>query len=102
MTTDLTGTTAIVTGATGAMGRAIVTRLAEAGADVIATDISDDSATTLMTTAPLDGGRAQPDRRGGTLAGVIGVVVHHWPCPRRPRRHARVLTAPARSPTLFA
>ena len=52
MTNELTGTTAIVTGATGGMGRAITARLAAAGADVIATDLSDAGADDLMAAAP--------------------------------------------------
>jgi NAD(P)-dependent dehydrogenase (short-subunit alcohol dehydrogenase family) len=48
MTIELTGTTAIVTGATGGMGRAITARLAAAGADVIATDLSDAGADALL------------------------------------------------------
>ncbi len=52
MSTDLHGTTAIVTGATGGMGRAITARLAAAGAQVIATDLSDAGADELMATAP--------------------------------------------------
>jgi NAD(P)-dependent dehydrogenase (short-subunit alcohol dehydrogenase family) len=56
MSTDLSGTTAIVTGATGGMGRAITARLAAAGADVIATDLSDAGADALLATTPTDGG----------------------------------------------
>ncbi len=52
MTTDLSGTTAIVTGATGGMGRAITARLAAAGAEVIAADLSDAGADALMAIAP--------------------------------------------------
>jgi NAD(P)-dependent dehydrogenase (short-subunit alcohol dehydrogenase family) len=52
MTIELTGTTAIVTGATGGMGRAITARLAAAGADVIATDLSDAGADALLAAAP--------------------------------------------------
>ncbi len=51
MSTDLTGTTTIVTGATGGMGRAITARLAAAGADVIATDLSDAGADALLAAA---------------------------------------------------
>ena len=54
LNTDLTGTTAIVTGATGGMGRAITARLAHAGAHVIATDLSDADA--LLAAAPGVGG----------------------------------------------
>ena len=48
----VTGTTAIVTGATGGMGRAVTARLAAAGADVIATDLSDAGADALLAAAP--------------------------------------------------
>jgi NAD(P)-dependent dehydrogenase (short-subunit alcohol dehydrogenase family) len=54
--TGLTGTTAIVTGATGGMGRAICARLAGAGAAVIATDLSDAGADALVALASTDGG----------------------------------------------
>jgi glucose 1-dehydrogenase len=56
VTTDLHGTTAIVTGATGGMGRAITARLAQACADVIATDLSDTGADALLATAPAERG----------------------------------------------
>ena len=56
LNTDLTGTTAIVTGATGGMGRAITARLAHAGAHVIATDLSDADADALLAAAPGVGG----------------------------------------------
>ncbi|MEO1061412.1 MAG: glucose 1-dehydrogenase [Actinomycetota bacterium] len=45
---DLTGRAALVTGATGGMGRAITLRLAEAGADVVATDLDDAGADDLL------------------------------------------------------
>jgi len=48
MTTDLTDRTAIVTGATGGMGRAITLALAEAGADVLASDLDDGGADDLL------------------------------------------------------
>ena len=41
MSDELQGRVAIVTGATGGMGRAITRRLADAGADVVATDLTD-------------------------------------------------------------
>lgn len=48
MTADLTGRTAVVTGATGGMGRAITHRLAAAGADVVASDLTDAAANELL------------------------------------------------------
>jgi NAD(P)-dependent dehydrogenase (short-subunit alcohol dehydrogenase family) len=55
-TADLAETTTIVTGATGGMGRAICTRLSDAGAAVIATDLSDAGADALLAGAPTEGG----------------------------------------------
>ena len=52
MSAELTETTAIVTGATGGMGRAITAALAAAGADVIATDLNDAGADALLAAAP--------------------------------------------------
>ena len=46
--TELDGRVAIVTGATGGMGRAITRRLADAGADVMATDLTDRDADALL------------------------------------------------------
>lgn len=45
---SLEGRTAIVTGATGGMGRSIVASLAAAGANVVATDLHDDGADDLL------------------------------------------------------
>jgi glucose 1-dehydrogenase len=53
---DLTDNAVIVTGATGGMGRAITARLAAAGADVVATDLSDAGADALLASAPAGGG----------------------------------------------
>ncbi len=47
---SLAGRAAIVTGATGGMGRAITRRLAGAGADVVATDLTDRGADDLLAT----------------------------------------------------
>lgn len=46
--TDLGGRAAVVTGATGGMGRAIVAALASAGVDVVATDRTDEHADDLL------------------------------------------------------
>lgn len=48
---ELSGRVAVVTGATGGMGRAITRRLAEAGAHVVATDLATDHADDLLSTA---------------------------------------------------
>lgn len=48
MSQDLNGRTAIVTGATGGMGRAITRRLADAGANVMASDLTDRDADDLL------------------------------------------------------
>lgn len=53
--TDLTGTVALVTGATGGIGRATVAALAEAGAKVVATDIAKEAQVSgAALYAPLD------------------------------------------------
>jgi NAD(P)-dependent dehydrogenase (short-subunit alcohol dehydrogenase family) len=49
---DFTGATALVTGATGGMGRAITYALAVSGANVVATDLSDDAGDELVESAP--------------------------------------------------
>jgi NAD(P)-dependent dehydrogenase (short-subunit alcohol dehydrogenase family) len=74
-TTDLSGTTAIVTGATGGMGRAITARFAAAGADVIATDLSDTGADALLATAPADGGSIHFVAGDVSVAGDVAAVV---------------------------
>ena len=48
MTDDLTGRTAVVTGATGGMGTAITRHLAVAGANVVASDLTDGTADELL------------------------------------------------------
>lgn len=45
---DVSGRCAVVTGATGGMGRAIVRHFAEAGIDVVATDVADGGADELL------------------------------------------------------
>jgi glucose 1-dehydrogenase len=78
MTTDLAGRTAVVTGATGGMGRAITLSLAAAGADVIATDVADGSADALLAAAP-DGGSIEFVRAdvgvGDEVAGVVAAAL---------------------------
>ena len=51
MTAELEGRAAVVTGATGGMGRAIVRRLAEAGCSVVACDLSEDRAGEVLADA---------------------------------------------------
>jgi len=51
MNSNFPGTTAIVTGATGGMGRAIASRLSAEGVNVIATDVSDRGADELLAAA---------------------------------------------------
>ena len=75
MTTDLTGATAIVTGATGGMGRAIVARLAAAGADVIATDLSDTHADELVAAAADGAGSVHFVRADVSVADEVAGVV---------------------------
>lgn len=79
MTTDLSGTTAIVTGATGGMGRAVTARLAQAGADVIATDLADSGADALLAAAPADGGSIHFVRadvsNGDEVAAVVATAL---------------------------
>ncbi len=56
VTYDLTGKVAVVTGATGGMGRAITLALADAGANVVASDINDAAGSSLVdSTADLSG-----------------------------------------------
>lgn len=75
MNTDLTGTTAIVTGATGGMGRAITLRLASAGAVVVATDLSDAGADALLAAAPDAGGSIHFVRGDVSVGDDVAAVV---------------------------
>ena len=75
MSTDLHGTTAIVTGADGGMGRAVTARLAAAGADVIATDLSDAGADELLAAAPSDRGSLHFVRADVSVGSEIAAVV---------------------------
>ena len=76
---DLTGRTAIVTGAGGDIGRAIATELAAAGASVIACDID---RTAAETTAESVGGRslglACDVRDGIQCAAMVEAAVRHF------------------------
>jgi NAD(P)-dependent dehydrogenase (short-subunit alcohol dehydrogenase family) len=58
-TYDFTGTVALVTGATGGMGRAITEALADAGANVVAGDRSSDGAADLVGAHHGDGRRGE-------------------------------------------
>lgn len=62
---NLGGRVALVTGATGGMGRAITRRLAEAGANVVATDLTDQGADELL---------ADCDAAAGDVSFVAGDV----------------------------
>ena len=52
---DFTGTAALVTGATGGMGRAITAALVEAGAQVMASDLSDAAGRDLLADVAVEG-----------------------------------------------
>ena len=56
---SLDGRAALVTGATGGMGRAITRRLAEAGANVVATDLTDSGADELLAACGDVGGEVR-------------------------------------------
>lgn len=79
MADELDGRVAIVTGATGGMGRAITRRLAEAGANVMATDLTDRDAEALLAAcgdAPGDvrfkpGDVADPDDVQAVVAATL-------------------------------
>jgi NAD(P)-dependent dehydrogenase (short-subunit alcohol dehydrogenase family) len=75
MSIDLTGTTAMVTGATGGMGRAITTQLAAAGAAVIATDVSDAGADALLATASAGGGSIHFVQADASVSAQVMAVV---------------------------
>jgi glucose 1-dehydrogenase len=75
MTTDLTGTTAIVTGATGGMGRAVTEKLAAAGADVIATDVSDVDADQLLASGSAMSGSIHFVQADVSVADDVAAVV---------------------------
>jgi NAD(P)-dependent dehydrogenase (short-subunit alcohol dehydrogenase family) len=74
-TADLAETTTIVTGATGGMGRAICTRLSDAGAAVIATDLSDAGADALLARAPTEGGSIHFVSGDVTVSDDVAAVV---------------------------
>lgn len=76
---DLGGRVAVVTGATGGMGRSITRHLVEAGAHVVATDLSDDSSADLLA---LCAGLAGSVRfvtgdvsKSDDIAGVVSLAV---------------------------
>ena len=84
---DLSGTTAVVTGAAGAIGRATCEALAREGADVVATDMTDDGLAEAAARAEAHGRDAttvrvdvtDPDevarlRKRATDAGDVGIV----------------------------
>lgn len=75
MSYDMSGTTAIVTGATGGMGRAITLRLADAGADVIATDVADTGADELLADASSAGGAVHFVRGDVSVSDDVAAVV---------------------------
>lgn len=84
---DLSGTTAIVTGAAGTIGRATCDALAREGADVVATDVTDDGLAEVAARVEAHGCEAtiiradvtDPDevttlRKRATDAGDVGIV----------------------------
>jgi NAD(P)-dependent dehydrogenase (short-subunit alcohol dehydrogenase family) len=84
---DLSGTTAVVTGAAGAIGRATCDALAREGADVVATDVTDDGLAEAAARVEARGREAttvradvtDPDavsrlRERATDAGDVGIV----------------------------
>lgn len=59
MNNDLAGRTTVVTGATGGMGRAITRHLADAGANIVASDLTDNAADDLLAACADAAGRVQ-------------------------------------------
>lgn len=79
---DLTGSVAVVTGAGRGIGRAIASRLAEAGALAVCADIVEDTAAETAESIRRAGGRAEARvvdvaKRAEVDALVVGVVADH-------------------------
>jgi NAD(P)-dependent dehydrogenase (short-subunit alcohol dehydrogenase family) len=72
---DLNGRTAVVTGATGGMGRAITAAFVAAGADVVATDLSDAGADDLLAACAAGPGSVTFVRGDVAVADEIEAVV---------------------------
>ena len=78
---DLTGRSAIVTGAAGGIGSAVARALAVAGADVLVTDLDKDAAAAVAESISAAGGRAE-----SAALDVVRPRIGRAPRWRRPRR----------------
>jgi NAD(P)-dependent dehydrogenase (short-subunit alcohol dehydrogenase family) len=86
---DLTGETAVVTGAAGGIGRATCMSLAREGADIVATDLDDERLAETARLVEAEGqavtfclSNVSEDRRRQCRSGhLIAASAHLWPQP---------------------
>ena len=66
---DLTGRSALVTGAAGGIGSAVAARVRDAGAAVLVTDLDEDAAAAVAESIAADGGGPRAPRSTSPTAG---------------------------------